>query len=646
MISFIRSLINSRWGAVVALLFVALIALAFALGDVTGSGSFGGVSGGNVAKVGSQKIPVSELNDSLRNRLRAEQKDNPTLDMAKFVESGGLDQTLEQLVNRYALALFGEQTGIAASKKQVDKEIIALPGVLGLDGKFSKAAFQSFLSDVGVTEKMIRTDFTQNLYARQILTAAGGSGKSPSSLVLPYASLLLEQRTGQVAAISSTAFLPAQPPTDAVLTAFYRKNASRYTVPEKRAVNYVLFDASILGDKVNPSDKEIADYYKSNATKFAANETRDFQQLVFLTKPAADAAVAKIEGGASFDAVARETGLAVSTNTGISKDALAKNASKEVAATVFAATQGGLSAPARGGLGWYLVRVSKVNAIGARSLEAVRGEISATIALQKREELLSDLTTEIEGEFDGGATIADMAKANNLKVESSPKLFADGRNPENPAYKPIAEMAKILPAAFDMEKEGDAQLIEIVPGEKFAMVSIADFEEAAPAPLAKLRDVVVQQWALSEASNKAKVVAEQVQKSVNAGKSLAESLRATGARLDAPQTVSGKRADFVGENRQMPPPLAMMFAMKKGTAKTLQAGGDRGWFVVQLSEVVRGDASKETNLLAGRQAEMDGMLAAEYAAQLINAAKVEVGTNIDKEAIKTMRAQLTKRNQN
>jgi peptidyl-prolyl cis-trans isomerase D len=96
----------------------------------------------------------------------------------------------------------------------------------------------------------------------------------------------------------------------------------------------------------------------------------------------------------------------------------------------------------------------------------------------------------------------------------------------------------------------------------------------------------------------------------------------------------------------MPPPLAMMFAMKKGTAKTLQAGGDRGWFVVQLSEVVRGDASKETNLLAGRQAEMDGMLAAEYAAQLINAAKVEVGTNIDKEAIKTMRAQLTKRNQN
>ena len=36
MITFIRSLIGSRWGAVLALGFIALIAVAFALGDVTG----------------------------------------------------------------------------------------------------------------------------------------------------------------------------------------------------------------------------------------------------------------------------------------------------------------------------------------------------------------------------------------------------------------------------------------------------------------------------------------------------------------------------------------------------------------------------------------------------------------------------------
>ncbi len=643
MISFIRSLINSRWGAVIALLFIGLIAVAFALGDVTGSGGFGGVSGGSVAKVGGEKVTIAELNEALQNRLKAEQKENPTLDMAKFVESGGLDDTLEQLVNRYALSAFGFDTGIAASKRLVDKEILALPGVNGPDGKFSQAAFQAFLGQVGVTEKMLRTDFTQNLYARQILSTAGGAGKAPATLVAPYASLLLEKRTGQLAAVSSTEFLPKAPPTDAALNKFYRDNASRYNVPERRAISYAFFDDSILGDKVQPSEKEIADYYKANSAKYAASESRDFRQLVFLTKAAADAAAAKIAGGASFDAVATETGLAVSNNAAIRKEALVKTSSKEVADAVFATGQGAISKPTKGGLGWYLVRVDKVNIVGARALSVVSAEITKTIADQKRAELLADFTTEIEGEFDGGATIADMAKTNGLKVETTPKLFANGSNAEDPGYKPIPEMAKILPAAFDMEKDGDAQLIEIEAGKKFAMVAIADFEEAAPAPLAKIRDVVVQQWALSEASVKAKAVAESLQKAVNSGKSLSEAMQASGAKLGGTQVVSGRRADFMQQGKQMPPPVAMLFAMKKGTAKTLKAGDDRGWFVVKLDEVERVDAGKQPDLLGAQQAEMDGLLAAEYAAQLIASARAEIGADIDKDAIASLRKQLTSR---
>ena len=109
MITFFRRLFNSRIGAMFALIFVALIGLAFALGDVTGSGSFGGLGQGYAAQVGNQKIGVGELQDAVENRLRAEQKQNPTLDRARFVDSGGLDDTLEQLVNRYALALFGDE---------------------------------------------------------------------------------------------------------------------------------------------------------------------------------------------------------------------------------------------------------------------------------------------------------------------------------------------------------------------------------------------------------------------------------------------------------------------------------------------------------------------------------------------------------
>ena len=70
MISSIRSLINSKFGAIFALAFIGLIAIAFALGDVSGSGNFGGLSGGNVARVGDKDITLGELNDSLEISLR------------------------------------------------------------------------------------------------------------------------------------------------------------------------------------------------------------------------------------------------------------------------------------------------------------------------------------------------------------------------------------------------------------------------------------------------------------------------------------------------------------------------------------------------------------------------------------------------
>ena len=643
MISFIRKLLGSRWGAAFGLGFIVLIGFAFALGDVTGSSSFGGLGSGHVAKVGDRKIGLGEFDDMLQNALRAERRENPTLDMAKFVESGGMDATLDRLINRYALAIFGEEHGVAVSKRLVDSEIRQLPNVNGPDGRFSQQAFAAFLQGLDLTEEMIRDDFRQNLFAQQILPVTGAGAPVSESYVLPYASLLLEKRAGDVALLPSQAFLPSSPPTDAQLQSFYSANSARFTIPEKRAISYAIFDASIIGDKAQPTTKEIADYYKANAKQYAASQTRDISQLVFPTEAAAKAAIAKLNSGQSMDAVASELGLSVTKNAAATREALTESASKAVADAVFATAAGNVAAPTRGGLGWYVVKVNAVKAIAARPLASVSAEISRTLSEQKRAELLSDLTSEIEDEFAGGATIADMAKANGLKVETTPLLFANGQNPASPAYKPIPEMQRILPAAFEMESDGEAQLIEIVPGERFAMVSIADFQEAAPPPLAQVRDAIMQQWALSEGAKRAKTAAEQVQKAVLSGKSLTDAMAGLGIPLPKVESVSGSRADINRPGQQMPPPLAMLFAMKKGTAKTLAAGQNQGWFVVKLNEVIKGDARGNAKLLSARRQEMLGLLQQEYAAQLITAAREEVGVSKNDKALKDLRNRLTNR---
>jgi peptidyl-prolyl cis-trans isomerase D len=499
MITFIRSLINSRFGALFALIFIGMIAVAFALGDVTGSNSFGGLSGGNIARVGNQNITLGEFNDAMDNRLKAERQQNPTLDMPSFVEGGGLDSTLEQLINRYALAVFGSEYGVAVSKRLVDSEIRKIPGSKGLDGQFSEQAFQAFLGQIGVSEKMVRDDLSQNLFAQQMLPTAASGPMAPDSMVLPYASLMLEKRSGQVASLPSAAFFPQSAPSEAVLAKFYKDNTAKFTIPEKRAISYALFDKSIIDAKAKPNEADIAAYYKTNIAKYSASQTRNISQVIVPTEAAAKSVADKVAQGQSLAQVANSLGLSVTTTNSVSKASLTNSASKAVADAVFAASQGEVAAPARGKLGWTVVKVDTINQVAGKSLAAARSEIETELTKSRSEEMLTELTAEIEDAFADGSTIADIAKQNGLKIETSPKLLANGQNPANPGYKPIPEMQVILPAAFQMETGGEAQLVEVVPGERFALVSVADFDEAAPPPLTAVRPIVQQQWALSEA---------------------------------------------------------------------------------------------------------------------------------------------------
>lgn len=646
MISSIRSLINSKFGAVIALLFVGMIAIAFALGDVTGSGSFGGLSGGNVARVGDRNITLGELNDALDNRLRAERQNNPTLDMANFVEGGGLDSTLEQLINRYALAEFGTRYGVAVSDRLIGSEIRKLPGAMGLDGKFSAEAFRAFAQQIGVSEQAIRDDITQNLFAQQIIPAAASGPAAPDSMVLPYASLVLEQRSGQVASIPSTAFFPPNPPSETVLAKYYNDNAAKFTIPEKRAISYAIFDKSIITARANPSEADIAAYYKANAAKYAASQTRNISQVIVPTEAAAKSVVAQVTAGKSLAEVANGLGLAVTTMNNVAKANLAGTASPAIADAVFAAAKGTVAKPARGKLGWAVVRVDAINQVAAKSLAAARAEIETELTKTRGEEMLTEMTAEIEDSFADGSTITDMAKQNGLKVETSPKLLANGQNTANPGYKPIPEMQVILPAAFQLDTNGEAQLVELVPGEKFAMIAVADFDEAAPPPLADVRPIVQQQWALAEGAKAARAAAERIRKAVDGGQPLQTALSAANIQGAQIESIKGTRADLSRQGQQIAPPVAMMFAMKKGTAKTLQGGGNRGWYIVYLTDVVKGDARGNTEMLLARKQEISGLLQTEYGAQLIAAAAKDVGVTKNDDGIAELRARLTNRDGN
>ena len=107
MLQFTRSFMKSKIGLGIALAFLALIAVAFAGGDIANTGSFGGVAGGDrVATVGEERIDLATLNQSANSALERVKQNDPTMSMQAFLAQGGLEDVLDNLIDRLAVAAF------------------------------------------------------------------------------------------------------------------------------------------------------------------------------------------------------------------------------------------------------------------------------------------------------------------------------------------------------------------------------------------------------------------------------------------------------------------------------------------------------------------------------------------------------------
>ena len=604
MLSVFRSFIRSKFGAFFAILFLGLIAAAFILGDIS-SGKFGtGLGGGDtVAKAGGSKLRMSELQDRIQRVFENARRENPGMQIGDFFAQGGGKQVFDQLVAALTLKQFASDQGVHISKRLVDAQIAQIPAFQDAAGNFSQDNFRALLQRERISEQSLRDDISREILQRQLLAPVGLGVKLPDSVALPYASLLLEERQGTIAAIPAAAFLDAKEPTDAQVADFYKKNAARYTIPEQRRIRYAVIDSERFAQAAQPTEAEITAAYNQNKAAYAAKENRSVEQLVLPTQAGAKAIADQVKAGKTLAAAAQGAGLAVSTLTDQSREALAATASKPVADAAFAAKQGELVGPVRGSLGWIVLRVTALNNVPARALASVRDEIIATLRTQKEKQLLTDFTGKIEDQIANGGTFEEVAKDNGLKLETSP----------------------LLAPVFAMSADDDAQLVPITADKRYALAAPGDIVAPAPPPLAKIKPLVVAQYKLSQGYEKAQKVAEDIRAKVAKGTKLADALAQAGVKLPAPQVVGGRRADLMRGQQRPPAEIAILFSMAANSVKTLPIGQDRGTFVVQLNAIKRGDAAGQPELLNQVRTQLGDVVGEEYGAQFERAIEKDMG---------------------
>jgi peptidyl-prolyl cis-trans isomerase D len=639
MISFFRRALSS-W---LVLGLLGLVMIAFVItGVATPDGmSLGG--GESVAKVGGKQIGANEAASRVQLTLDQARREQPGLTTEAFVKDGGVDLTVRQIVAAKAMEVWAEMQGMAASDRLIDGEIASVAAFKGPTGAFDRQAMNAVLAQQRISEAQLRADMKGDLIRRQLLVPIMGASRVPAGLVTPYASLLLESRSGEIGIVPAQAMPAGKPPTEAEIADWYNRNIARYTMPERRILRYALFGADKLAAGAKPTDPEIAAFYKANAANYAAREARELSQVILPDEAAAKAFAATVKGGASFVQTAAKAGftpgdISVGDQT---RAQFAELASPAAATAAFALPEGGTSAPVKSELGWHVVHVDAIKGTPARPLAAVRDEIAAALEKQKLDEALSNLVSGIEDSISDGSSFEDVVKAHKLEATTTPPLLATGAAPDLPTWQAPPEIAMLIRPAFETTPDEDPMVETIAAGKQYALLGVTRILPAAPIPLAKVREAVVQDLMAKRASDRARAVATAIVAKANAGTPLAKAFAESGVKLPPLQRASGRQADLVQENRPVPPPLAMMFSMAKGKTKLLAAPDNAGWFVVHLDTITPGDATKAPGLIEATRGEFGRVVGQEYAEQFTNAVKKDVGVQINDAAVARLKSQFS-----
>ncbi|MEO5866146.1 MAG: SurA N-terminal domain-containing protein [Sphingomonas sp.] len=640
MMSFFRRMINSKAGVVISALLLATFALLFGMGDIIGLGhNAGGASGDAPINVGKVAVSAADVRSRVDEDFNNYKQQAPQLTLAQYVGAGGFDATLDKLIDLLALDQFGRSQGLSVGDAYVKGVLASAPAFQGADGKFSQRQFDDYLAARQTSYDALKQQLVQDSLAQQQLAPIGNS-HIPTGLASTYASLLLERRDGEVGLIPAKALAAGAAPTDGELAAYYRRNAARYTVPERRAIRYAVVSPETVKAQATPSDAEVAAAYQQQRAKYLPAEKRSLSQIVVGDQATADTLAAKIKAGTSADAAAKGAGLASANVKSIDKGGYAAQTSPQIANAVFAAAKGTVVGPVKGPLGFIVAKVETVVQDPGKTLDQAKPEIVAALTKIKTVKMLGRVHDALDDALNGKSSFGDVVAAQKLTAITTPTLTAVGTNPDDPASKPDVKLAPVLAAGFTLDPAQGPQLAPI-DQTSFAIVALDHIVPAAPKPLAQIRDTVVKDFTADRAEQAARATASKVVAQVNSGVPFVQALAATGLKTPPIQKISAARAQLAAAQGNPSPPLVMLFNLGARQAKLLEAPDHAAYLIIFLDKITPGNAAGNANVVTAVSGDLSRQVGLEYVSQFRKAVRGVVGMSKNEAALAGIKAALS-----
>ncbi|WP_353216665.1 SurA N-terminal domain-containing protein [Sandarakinorhabdus sp.] len=626
MISFFRRYLTS-WPV---LILFGIIVVAFAVTGIGDPYGGGGTPTGSVAQVGSRTISEAELLETIDRTVREVRQRNPAMTQAEAARQGVVELMATQLIGQAALEEMGARGGLNASEEAAD---VVIAGIAAFQsgGKFDQATYDRVIAAQGLTDKRLRQSIRGDLTREQIIKPATTALAVPDGVAELYARLLVDRHEGGIVLVPAP---PVGAATAAEAERWFKANAARFTIPQRRAFRYAFIDRARIAAGVNVPEKAIADAFAKDPAKYGGSASRVLEQVVVPTeaKAKALAAAAATEGFAA--AAQRLAGFgAADIAVGNQNEAgFAKATSAAVAKAAFALPLGGVSAPVKSPLGWHVVRAASLGSAG-KTLAQARPQIETELRTRAIEDAVADAVARIEDGVEAGKSFGDIAAENALTIAAQTPVTEAGLGEGQPAL--TGDVATVAARSFKHEA-ADGPVVEDLGGGRLVVIETTTVIPAAPPPLAQVMPLAMAGAAQDKAMKAARVKAEAVLAKVNKGIVFAKA--AFDAGLQSPRPLNGRRIDIIGQ-QQVPAAARAFLNGAPGTTQLLAVPG--GWALLHVDRVIPGDPRREAGLIESSRREIGSALPGEMAEALAKASITSVGAVRNEASILALRKRLT-----
>ena len=628
MLTEMRALSQNWFGRTIMAVVLGFIILSFAVWGI--GDRFNNFNAGELAKVGTSRITVEQYRNAYQTdleQLQQKQKRAITNDEAKRL---GIDrQVLSKLLTDAILDQQAVKLGLAVGNDEIVRSIMKDPSFQGPDGKFDQPVFDRLLRENGYTEASYARAQRSLMLRQEISNAVIGDIDLPAPMRDAIHRFQTEVRDFDFFLLPPSAAGAVPAPTDAELTSYFDAHSGAYVAPEYRklVVLSVIPANLVKPDAVSDADIEKR-YAEMKAARFTTPEQRTVQQLVFPDAKAADAAEAKLKGGASFDqlvAADHKTAADVGLGT-VAKSALADPA---VANAAFSLPENGTSAPVKGQFGTVIVHVSKIDPSRQQPLQEVHAQLKDEIAIVRARQQATKLRDGIEDQRTAGKTLGEAAKSVGLSPRTIDAIDAQGRDK---AHKPVEGLAagpRLLKAAFTTDVGADTEMIPTADGGD-VWYEVAGIDPAHQLPLAEVKPRVEGAWKADEVGRRLAAKGDAMVKEIDGGKTLTAVAAATGKLAVMKATNVGR-----GGGPQLPQLVAATFfdtIVGKAGSVTDGAQG-RIVFKIEAAHVPPIDPkdSQFAKLLGQVKEGFEDDTLAQYLAKV----QGEVGVSINQKALQT-----------